>query len=160
MALLRRVIGAVLRRVRQAQNRTLREVAEAAGVSLPYLSEVERGTKEASSEVLAAICRALGLPLPDLLDEARKELLRGVPAPRAAHPAERASHAASAPHAAHGLRSPIVVRSRLLTHRAPDSRGPKCSAGAMRGPGARLRSAARLRCRSFSPGYARSTIRL
>ena len=86
MALLRRVIGTVLRRVRQHQGRTLREVAEAAGVSLPYLSEVERGTKEASSEVLAAICRALGLPMPDLLDEVRRELLRDVPAPRAAMP--------------------------------------------------------------------------
>lgn len=84
MPLLRRVIGAVLRRVRQHQGRTLRDVAEAAGVSLPYLSEVERGTKEASSEVLAAICRALGLPMPELLDEVRRELLRATtPAPRA-----------------------------------------------------------------------------
>ncbi|GGN30040.1 transcriptional regulator with XRE-family HTH domain [Actinoplanes campanulatus] len=76
MPLLRRVIGAVLRRIRLGQGRTLREVAGAAGVSLPYLSEVERGTKEASSEVLAAICRALGLPMPDLLDEVRREMLR------------------------------------------------------------------------------------
>ena len=82
MPLLRRVIGAVLRRVRRHQGRTLRDVAESAGVSLPYLSEVERGTKEASSEVLAAICRALGLPLPELLDEARRELLRQAPAPK------------------------------------------------------------------------------
>lgn len=83
MPLLRRVIGAVLRRIRLGQGRTLREVAAAAGVSLPYLSEVERGTKEASSEVLAAICRALGLPMPDLLDEVRKEMLRHtVPAAR------------------------------------------------------------------------------
>ncbi|SCG40547.1 helix-turn-helix domain-containing protein [Micromonospora halophytica] len=88
MSLLRRVIGAVLRRVRQRQGRTLREVAEAAGVSLPYLSEVERGRKEASSEVLAAICRALGISLSDLLEEARDDLRRverRVPAaPRAA----------------------------------------------------------------------------
>ena len=76
MTLLRRVIGAVLRRARHRQGRTLRDVALAAGVSLPCLSEVERGTKEASSEVLAAICRALGLPLPDLLDEVRREMLR------------------------------------------------------------------------------------
>ncbi|MBO3737960.1 helix-turn-helix transcriptional regulator [Actinoplanes sp. NEAU-H7] len=76
MPLLRRVIGAVLRRIRLGQGRTLREVAAAAGVSLPYLSEVERGTKEASSEVLAAICRALGLAMPDLLDEVRREMLR------------------------------------------------------------------------------------
>ncbi|GAA1621822.1 DNA-binding Xre family transcriptional regulator [Actinoplanes couchii] len=76
MPLLRRVIGAVLRKVRLAQGRTLRQVAAEAGVSLPYLSEVERGTKEASSEVLAAICRALGLAMPDLLDEVRREMLR------------------------------------------------------------------------------------
>jgi len=84
MPLLRRVIGAVLRRIRLAQGRTLREVADMAGVSLPYLSEVERGTKEASSEVLAAICRALGLPMPELLDEVRKEMLRqAAPVPAA-----------------------------------------------------------------------------
>lgn len=76
MSLLRRVIGGVLRRARLRQGRTLREVALAAGVSLPYLSEVERGRKEASSEVLAAICRALGIHLSDLLEEARDELRR------------------------------------------------------------------------------------
>ncbi|MFV2103369.1 helix-turn-helix domain-containing protein [Micromonospora sp. LOL_024] len=76
MSLLRRVIGAVLRRERQRQSRTLREVARAAGVSVPYLSEVERGRKEASSEVLAAICRALDLYLSDLLEEVRDELRR------------------------------------------------------------------------------------
>ncbi|MGW0502467.1 helix-turn-helix domain-containing protein [Micromonospora sp. NPDC003241] len=76
MTLLRRVIGAVLRRQRQRQHRTLREVAEAAGVSVPYLSEVERGRKEASSEVLGAVSRALGLPLSDLLGEVRDELRR------------------------------------------------------------------------------------
>ncbi|MEH0984674.1 helix-turn-helix domain-containing protein [Micromonospora sp. CPCC 205556] len=88
MSLLRRVIGGVLRRVRLRQGRTLREVAAAAGVSLPYLSEVERGRKEASSEVLAAICRALGINLSDLLEEARNDLRRVEPriptAPRAA----------------------------------------------------------------------------
>jgi transcriptional regulator with XRE-family HTH domain len=77
--LLRRVIGGVLRRVRLRQGRTLREVAQAAGVSLPYLSEVERGRKEASSEVLAAICRALGINLSDLLEQARDELRRVEP---------------------------------------------------------------------------------
>lgn len=76
MSLLRRVIGAVLRRVRLRQRRTLREVAQEAGVSLAYLSEIERGRKEVSSEVLAAICAALGLRLMDLLDEAREELSR------------------------------------------------------------------------------------
>ncbi|WP_238425693.1 helix-turn-helix domain-containing protein, partial [Micromonospora parastrephiae] len=88
MSLLRRVIGGVLRRLRQSQGRTLREVAASAGVSVPYLSEVERGRKEASSEVLAAICRALGIRLSDLLEEARDDLRRVEPripsAPRAA----------------------------------------------------------------------------
>lgn len=81
MSLLRRVIGGVLRRIRLRQGRTLREVAQMAGVSLPYLSEVERGRKEASSEVLAAICRALGIHLADLLEEARDELRRDRPTP-------------------------------------------------------------------------------
>ncbi|MEV0330827.1 helix-turn-helix transcriptional regulator [Micromonospora echinospora] len=79
MSLLRRVIGGVLRRLRVRQGRTLREVAEVAGVSVPYLSEVERGRKEASSEVLAAICRALGIRLSDLLEEARDDLRRVEP---------------------------------------------------------------------------------
>jgi transcriptional regulator with XRE-family HTH domain len=73
---LRSIIGATLRRRRQSQARTLREVAEAAGVSLTYLSEVERGCKEASSEVLEAICGALGLVLSDLLFEVAEELVR------------------------------------------------------------------------------------
>ncbi|MFB6397177.1 helix-turn-helix transcriptional regulator [Polymorphospora sp. 2-325] len=77
MALLRWAIGTVLRRTRHAQGRILREVAAAAGVSVQYLSEVERGRKEASSEILAGICRALDLPLVDLLEEVRAELLRG-----------------------------------------------------------------------------------
>jgi transcriptional regulator with XRE-family HTH domain len=66
---LREALGEALRRRRQAQGRTLREVAAAAGVSLTYLSEVERGRKEASSEVLEAICSALDLILADLLYE-------------------------------------------------------------------------------------------
>ncbi|WP_432524126.1 helix-turn-helix domain-containing protein [Kineococcus sp. SYSU DK006] len=65
--LLRDVLGAVLRRERLAQRRTLADVATAARVSLPYLSEVERGRKEPSSEVLAAVCAALDLALADLL---------------------------------------------------------------------------------------------
>ncbi len=73
---LRTVIGATLRRQRQAQGRTLRQVAEAAGVSLTYLSEVERGRKEASSEVLEAVCAALDLVLADLLFEVAEELER------------------------------------------------------------------------------------
>jgi transcriptional regulator with XRE-family HTH domain len=76
MPLLRRLIGGALRRARLEQGRTLREVADTARVSLPYLSEVERGRKEVSSEVLAAICRALGLRLADLLEEVQTDLAR------------------------------------------------------------------------------------
>jgi transcriptional regulator with XRE-family HTH domain len=67
MVLLRRVIGDALRSRRQGQHRTLREVSTAANVSLGYLSEIERGQKEASSELLAAICEALGAQLSELL---------------------------------------------------------------------------------------------
>lgn len=63
MELLRTHVGAVLRDARMAQSRTLRDVASAAKVSLGYLSEVERGQKEASSELLNSICSALGLSL-------------------------------------------------------------------------------------------------
>jgi transcriptional regulator with XRE-family HTH domain len=65
--LLRTMLGEVLRRTRREQGRTLADVAQAARVSMPYLSEVERGRKEASSEVLAAICESLGIDLSDLL---------------------------------------------------------------------------------------------
>jgi len=71
---LREAVGDALRRRRQAQGRTLREVAAAAGVSLTYLSEVERGRKEASSEVLEAVCSALDLVLADLLFEVAETL--------------------------------------------------------------------------------------
>ncbi|MET9491992.1 helix-turn-helix transcriptional regulator [Nocardia sp. NPDC006630] len=67
MTLLREAIGDSLRRARVAQSRTLREVSTSARVSLGYLSEVERGRKEASSELLAAICTALDVPLAQVL---------------------------------------------------------------------------------------------
>jgi transcriptional regulator with XRE-family HTH domain len=69
MVLLRRLLGDTLRRTRQRQQRTLREVSSAARVSLGYLSEVERGQKEASSELLSAICDALDVRLADVLRE-------------------------------------------------------------------------------------------
>lgn len=65
--LLRRELGDVLREYRQRQGRTLREVSSDARVSLGYLSEVERGQKEASSELLASICQALNVPLSHVL---------------------------------------------------------------------------------------------
>jgi transcriptional regulator with XRE-family HTH domain len=123
MPLLRRIIGSVLRRVRQRQGRTLKEVAAVAGVSLPYLSEVERGTKEASSEILAAICRALGLPMTDLLDLVRQEMLSQM-TPRAAH-----------------RRVPVARISAPVRSRTP---GATCSVSRLRSAGGRPRT--RLAC--------------
>ncbi|MBL6274774.1 helix-turn-helix transcriptional regulator [Micromonospora fiedleri] len=93
MVLLRRVIGDALRARRQGQHRTLREVSSAANVSLGYLSEIERGQKEPSSELLAAICDALGARLSELLREvsdtvALAEQLPGVLVPMQDEPAE------------------------------------------------------------------------
>jgi len=100
MVLLRRVIGDALRARRQGQHRTLREVSTAANVSLGYLSEIERGQKEASSELLAAICEALGARLSELLGEVSSTLslaegMEGVLVPvesgAAAHEADNVS---------------------------------------------------------------------
>jgi transcriptional regulator with XRE-family HTH domain len=71
---LREAIGDSLRRTRVSQSRTLREVSNSARVSLGYLSEVERGRKEASSELLAAICDALDVPLSDVLSDVSETL--------------------------------------------------------------------------------------
>ena len=73
-ALLREVIGDVLRRARTSQGRTLREVSDSARVSLGYLSEVERGRKEASSELLTAICGALDVRLSEVLTDAGERM--------------------------------------------------------------------------------------
>ncbi len=83
MAVLRTLIGESLRATRQEQDRTLREVSGMAQVSLGYLSEVERGEKEASSELLASICRALGVRLSDVLRDVSETLARVEPEPLA-----------------------------------------------------------------------------
>jgi transcriptional regulator with XRE-family HTH domain len=72
--LLRVLLGDVLRGVRRAQGRTLADVARTARISMPYLSELERGRKEASSEVLAAVCEALRVELADVLVEVGRTL--------------------------------------------------------------------------------------
>lgn len=72
--LLREAIGDRLRHARTNQRRTLREVSRTARVSLGYLSEVERGRKEASSELLSAICEALELPLSELLHHVASDI--------------------------------------------------------------------------------------
>ena len=78
--LLRDALGETLRGARTQQNRTLRDVSTAANVSLGYLSEVERGRKEASSELLASICDALDLELSDLLDSVSRTMRTDAPA--------------------------------------------------------------------------------
>jgi transcriptional regulator with XRE-family HTH domain len=75
-SLVREVIGDVLRGARTSQGRTLREVSDSARVSLGYLSEVERGRKEPSSELLNAICDALFVPLSQVLIDAGERMAR------------------------------------------------------------------------------------
>lgn len=74
---LRHVIGETLREERHRQGRTLAEVADEAAVSVPYLSEVERGRKEVSSDVLHTVHRALGLELDEVLERATRRLRAG-----------------------------------------------------------------------------------
>jgi transcriptional regulator with XRE-family HTH domain len=69
MVLFRRLLGDVLRAQRMRRGMTLREVSAEARVSLGYISEIERGQKEASSELLASLCTALDLPLSTVLRE-------------------------------------------------------------------------------------------
>ena len=82
MVVLRSIIGDELRSRRLVQGRTLRDVRGAARVSLGYLSEVERGQKEASSELLAAICGALDVSLSDVLRSVSDKMARDEQLPR------------------------------------------------------------------------------
>ena len=95
MILLRRLLGDVLRERRRDQGRTLREVSAAARVSLGYLSEVERGQKEASSELLGSICEALDVPLSEVLREVSDNLALA----EAVSSVETLTPATAAPHA-------------------------------------------------------------
>jgi transcriptional regulator with XRE-family HTH domain len=106
MVLLRRVIGDALRARRQSQHRTLREVSTSANVSLGYLSEIERGQKEASSELLSSICDALGAQLSEVLrdvsdtmalaEQMEEALAPVTEQPAATAPAEPAANARAA----------------------------------------------------------------
>lgn len=114
--LVREAIGEVLRRHRVEQGRTLREVSQAAAVSLGYLSEVERGKKEPSSELLASICLALRIPLAQLFVEVSRELI-----------AAEAARAVSV--GAHG--SPAAPAGTVVPFTAPRSLAagqPRCCA--------------------------------
>lgn len=77
--LLRRLLGAALRAARFRQHRSLRDVSARAGVSLGYLSEIERGRKEPSSELLAAVCAALDISLGELLADVCRTLRTAEP---------------------------------------------------------------------------------
>ncbi len=100
MVLLRRLLGDVLRGRRQSQGRTLREVSASARVSLGYLSEVERGQKEASSELLASICDALDVRMSDLMREVADQLAHAETVAGNVRPLEPVSAQVSAPVAA------------------------------------------------------------
>jgi transcriptional regulator with XRE-family HTH domain len=76
MVLVRQVLGEVLRQERVRQGRTLRDVSKDAMVSLGYISEIERGVKEASSECLAAVCAALDVPMSAVLELVSRDLRR------------------------------------------------------------------------------------
>ena len=80
MILVRQEIGEVLRDLRQQKGRTLRQVASRASVALGYLSEVERGQKEASSEILAAVAEALDVPISAIMRQVgdRISVLEGI----------------------------------------------------------------------------------
>ncbi|MER7798126.1 helix-turn-helix transcriptional regulator [Microbacterium sp. NPDC096154] len=80
MILVRQEIGDVLRDMRQQKGQTLRQVASRASVALGYLSEVERGQKEASSEILASVAEALDVPISSIMREVgdRIAVLEGV----------------------------------------------------------------------------------
>ena len=69
MVVFRRLLGDVLRARRMQRGMTLREVSAEARVSLGYISEIERGQKEASSELLASLCAALDVPLSEVLQD-------------------------------------------------------------------------------------------
>lgn len=94
--LLREAIGDSLRRTRVSQSRTLREVSNSARVSLGYLSEVERGRKEASSELLAAICDALAVPLSHVLSDVSENMADASERTKASEPARTADRNAAA----------------------------------------------------------------
>jgi len=73
--LLRYAVGSAIRRLRLAKGLTLREISQASAISLPYLSEIERGRKEPSSEILQTVCVVLGITLRQLMRETDAELV-------------------------------------------------------------------------------------
>ena len=138
LPLLRDVYGAVLRRERRRQRRTLDDVASRAGVSLQYLSEIERGRKEASSEILAAVCASRGSGLAAFLAAVHRELaaveggavLHLKSLPSASRPAGRARQECAD---ASDLFSGVLADQDLAPH-APADAGRQLGAGVQGGP--------------------------
>jgi transcriptional regulator with XRE-family HTH domain len=89
--LLREVYGKILREERLDQDRTLAEVARTVGMSKQYLSEIERGRKEPSSEILRSVCDALNLPLDQLLRRGVRRISAPRPGSYFVRPADRAA---------------------------------------------------------------------
>jgi transcriptional regulator with XRE-family HTH domain len=134
MVLLRHMLGDALRRLRLRQGRTLREVSAAARVSLGYLSEVERGQKEASSELLASICGALGAPLSQVLREVSDQFalaeLQNEPVyvgPVGAGPVEPALDGAPAPRSGHDGSRPVPAAPSAAARQVAVSGGARLS---------------------------------
>ncbi len=103
MIVLRQHLGDELRRQRQQQGRTLRQVSASARVSLGYLSEIERGQKEASSELLASICGALEIPLSAVLRNVSDDIALAELASAPGVPARGAEDGDGGPRAAAGV---------------------------------------------------------
>src|SRR4051794_31024765 len=139
MTLLRTQLGNTLRGHRLRQRRTLRDVSGAARVSLGYLSEVERGQKEASSELLASICDALDVELADLLAEVSLELRLADGSRRPVRPlavaepaAESAAQVAEAPAAVPAAEAPAAEPALALVGGAQPARDAARAHGAVR----------------------------
>jgi XRE family transcriptional regulator, stress-response regulator len=118
MVLLRRVIGDALRARRQSQHRTLREVSTSANVSLGYLSEIERGQKEASSELLSSICDALGAQLSEVLRDVSDTMALAEQMEEALAPVDDQQPAASAP------AEPVASARAAVSSRVPARPAP------------------------------------
>ena len=136
MAVIRQVIGETIRAIRLRQRRTLRQVSAAARVSLGYLSEIERGQKEPSSELLAAICAALDVRLSDLFAEVSDTMRRDEKRADVARLAAGLVTAGSATSAA-GLRLPSSAPRRLTNPAAIGNRLAPPSGPVQPGPAKR-----------------------
>ena len=117
--LFRASLGDVLRAERMRQGMTLRELSSSARVSLGYISEIERGQKEASSELLAALCEALDVPLSGVLREVSDQVADEELALEAARP--RPLRAGSSP--------PLPRAAGVAAAVSPDARGNLTRAG-------------------------------